>query len=174
MKTTSETSERSVIAEELAALGEVELTGAEPMVDDDIDVTTVGTLVGIATADPASLPGLSPLAQRRVWKRLEGRVAAAAFAPVVDDPHTPAANDSGGWRSVVAGLAVAAGFLLVPRLIAPPSTEAVVASTGGGAVDMGPDARAMLDALGDNGAPRARSMAAAYAQRLAGNGGNTP
>lgn len=184
MKTTTETStfDGSAMAVELAAIGEAELTADELALTgdelaptgDDPDVATVATLVGIGTTDPASLPDLSPLALRRVWKRLEGRVAAAAFAPVVDeDPHAPAANDGRGWRSVVAGLAVAAGFLLVPRLVTPPPTAMPVAETDV-SIELGPEARALLDTLGDHGATRARSMADAYAQRLGENGGNTP
>jgi hypothetical protein len=161
------------IAAELEALGEDPMVAAESdEVMADIDVVTVGTLVAIATTEPSTLPGLSPLSQRRVWKQLQGRVAAAAFAPAHDvDPHEAAANASGGWRAVVAGLAVAAGVIFVPRLAVPEAPLAPLAEASDGA-ELGPSARALLDSLGDSGTARARSMAEGYERRMRTEGGH--
>jgi hypothetical protein len=59
-------------------------------------------------------------------------------------------------------------------MITPPLAEVPAAATSDAAVEVGPQARALLDSLGDQGASRARSMASDYAQRLVGDGGATP
>lgn len=163
---------------ELAALGEAplgpdELTD-ELEVDDDPDVRTVATLVAIAHTDLHEAPPLSELSQRRVWARLEGRIAAAGLArdhalrasgEVVLDPAAPAANSGPGWRSVIAGLAVAA-VLILPRLSSAPAPASSSAAEHASVQALGATARDAVSALGDAGEARARSLASSYATRL--------
>lgn len=168
---------------ELLALGEVPARDHEREVDDDPDVRTVSTLVAIATADVAGQPPLSELSRRRVWAKLEGRIAAAGLAQEhalrtvagAADPAASAANSGPGWRSVIAGLAVAA-VLILPRLSSSPepavdrSPQAREAAQAQGEL-----AREMVSALGDQGEARARGLASSYAARLsAGEGGERP
>lgn len=169
--------DNSRVETELAALGEPAPSRGEHDVEGDPDVRTVATLVAIAHTDPATLPPLSALSRRRVWSTLEGRLAAVAFTPpVVTDPHAPAANVGPGWRAVLLGLAAAA-VLILPRV-----------GAGGAEIDaaeltaaererleqLGAQAREGVAALGDQGEPRARDLAAKYAARLSAHGGETP
>ena len=154
------------IAAELAALGE------EPADDEELavlttpaeahsDVRTVATLVELSTWS-APAQGLLPLERHRVWRRIAQRSPAPSR---VADPDEPAANGFTGWRGLVAGLALVAGVILLPRFEAPvaPSAEDRQAT-----LSMGQAARGVLDTLpGEQDGTRARTLAEGYAERLA-------
>ncbi len=167
------------IAAELAALGEepadddelrfVSMTASDVLADGHVepDVRTVATLVELSTWTPPA-EGLLPLERHRVWQRVAQHVP----APVID-PAEPAANSSQGWRGLVAGLALVAGVILMPRFdsVPPAPTEEQRATTA----SVGEAARAVLDTLpGEQDATRARSLADGYAARLQANRGDTP
>ncbi|MEM9462133.1 MAG: hypothetical protein AAGF11_48710 [Myxococcota bacterium] len=154
------------IAAELAALGE------EPADDDELavlttheqahpDVRTVATLVELSTWS-APAQGLLPLEQHRVWRRIAQRSPAPS---PVSEPDEPAANGFKGWRGLVAGLALVAGVIVLPRFEVPvaPSAEDRQATLG-----MGQAARGVLETLpGEQDGTRARALAEGYAERLA-------
>ena len=166
---------------ELAALGEAPAGVQERDVEGDPDVRTVATLVAIAHADVAAATPLSELSRRRVWAKLEGRIAAAGLAQdhalraVVSDPGARAANAGPGWRSVVAGLAVAA-VLILPRLSTDPDPGPAVSPAEREArIAQGEALRQAVSALGDQGESRARELASSYAARLPHtDGGDRP
>lgn len=171
---------------ELAALGEPPAGMQERDVEGDPDVRTVATLVAIANTDVASAPPLSELSRRRVWAKLEGRIAAAGLAQhhaisahMVADPAATAANAGPGWRSVLAGLAVAA-VLILPRLSAVPDPGASAGAASSPAqrqarVAEGEALRQAVSGLGNQGESRARDLASGYAARLSNaDGGERP
>ncbi len=159
------------IAAELAALGE------EPADDEELavltteahahpDVRTVATLVDLSTWS-APAQGLLPLERHRVWRRIAQRSSAPSRpAPAwMAKPDEPAANGFTGWRGLVAGLALVAGVILLPRFEAPvaPSAEDRQATQS-----MGQAARGVLDTLpGEQDGTRVRALAEGYAERLA-------
>lgn len=151
------------IAAELAALGEA------PLADDELaftatdglhdpDVRTVATLVDLSAWQAPAQP-LQPLERHRVWRRIAQRAPAPAA-----EPFEPAANGGTGWRGLVAGLALVAGVILMPRFSAPPAPSAEDRQA---TLEMGEAARLVLDTLpGDRDGTRARSLADGYAERL--------
>jgi len=160
------------IAAELAALGEApadddELAfvsasalGRQLELPPDPDVRTVATLVELSAWEPPP-QGLSELELHRAWRAITPRMSPPA---TVVDPEGPAANGVPGWRGMVAGLALVAGVVMLPRFDAPPApTEEQRAATQ----SVGEVAREVLDTLpGEQDATRARHLAEGYAERL--------
>ena len=159
------------IAAELAALGEgplgdEELAFVSTTAPGHPDVATVATLVSLSTWQ-APTQGLQPLERHRVWRRIAQRTP----APVAE-PDEPAANGVAGWRGLVAGLALVAGVVLLPRFETPP---APTAEDREATQSMGEAARGVLQALpGEQDGTRARSLAEGYAERLRSGQGIDP
>lgn len=163
--------EEGRIAAELAALGEGPLGAAElkfvasgGSTLADSDVATVGTLIGFG--HPPRLDPLDELATRRVWSAVAGRTAGQS----VSTTDGQAASSSPVMlRTVLAGFAVAASLVLVPRLgpqtdQSPEVRQADLAALSA----LGDQARAGLAKLpGDADTQRASSVADDYAARLA-------
>lgn len=160
------------VARELASLGEAPLDGDEAAfamsgaTASDVDVLNVRALVDLSTAaDPEPL---QPLASHRVWKRIAARGGTALAEPVDASADASATGqvrpNSGVWRALIAGAAVAAGVLLVPRLYAPSKPVARTQASDG---ELGRLARAGLESLpGATDGERARNLAKGYAARL--------
>ncbi|MCH9685314.1 MAG: hypothetical protein K0V04_28015 [Deltaproteobacteria bacterium] len=150
-----------LIAAELAALGE------DPVTDEDFafatkandqDVRTAATLFAIS-AWKAPVEGLLPLERHRVWRQIAQR----APQPVAD-PQQPAANNTAGWRGLVAGLALVAGVALIPSFqgSSVPSKQSLAETQS-----MGDVARLAVEAVpGERDGSRARLLADGYQQRL--------
>jgi hypothetical protein len=155
------------IARELAALGELPVedeeirfhrAGADTRAD--VDVATVATLVSIGHDEPDRRP-LSEIEDRRVWNRVADRLEAGGAAVV-----TRVVGNRSVWRSVVAGLAMAAGVALIPRLV-PDGPAANSAAQQVDAEAIGDAARSGLKSLGDEyDTDRARGVLSEYTARM--------
>jgi|GEM_PF-2180033 len=185
----ADAAEAERIAQELAALGEEPLAeddealafaqslAADPAARPDIDIATVQTLAGWADAVPSD-ESLSELAQARVWRTIELRTKSA------EGSTTPARSRSRTrpvlLGAVVALVAVAAGFVLVPVLSPPPTSQtsptspvakAEPAVTAEELDVLSTQARAGLAALDrlsgePRGTARVEALATDYARRL--------
>lgn len=188
-------SARERIAQELAALGEepldspdddlaLEFALAQGSPHADIDVATVQTLASWAEA-PEPEQGqqdneLSELAQARVWRTIELRGKNSRDTPQVSPAPSTRSLLIG---TIVALVAVAAGVVLVPVLMAdtPASAKSSTVAQAPASITteelgvLSTQARAGLAALDrisgePTGTARVEALAAAYAERLEASG----
>ncbi len=156
------------IAAELAALGEdpvgaaeLQFVATQGATLGDPDVATTGTLIGLGY--PPSLLPLDELAARRVWSSVAERTGSSAAS------HSTSVANPVMLRTVLAGFAVAASLVLVPRLGPQTDRSPEVRQADQEALSvLGDQARAGLATLpGDADTQRATSLADDYAARLA-------
>lgn len=155
------------IARELAELGEqpvdddeVRFHRAGAEVGSDIDVATVATLMAIGHGERDARP-LSQIEDRRTWNRVADRLESAGVVRL-----KRAVGSRSVWRSVVAGLAMAAGVALIPRIV-PDGPAANSPAPQVDAEAIGDAARSGLEALGkDYDTDRAKGVLADYAARM--------
>jgi len=151
------------VERELAALGEAALAPAEEVLLSGSDgeahgeERAIAALVELSTLPPQE--DLSQLERLRIWRRVE------ALRRTVGLQHEEVAPSGGTrWRSVVAGLAVAAGVALWMR---GQPVESARAGDSPSVKALAEEARRGLEALdGATGTKRARTLARNYARRL--------
>lgn len=162
------------IAAELAALGEDPLGAAELQFVatqgatlSDPDVATTDTLIGLG--HPPTLLPLDELAVRRVWGSVAGRTGTVGSSAAPPVTHGASSTNPVMLRTVLAGFAVAASLVLVPRLGPQTDRSPEVRQADQEALSvLGDQARAGLAKLpGDADTERATSLADDYAARLA-------
>jgi dihydropteroate synthase len=167
-----EPSDDVAIAQELAALGELPVeddelrfhrAGADARAD--ADVATVATLVEIGGGEhfEGDTRPLSEIERRRAWNRVADRLESSGHAV------KRAVGSRSVWRSVVAGLAMAAGVAIIPRIVpdGPVANSAPARSSAAEAEAVAEAARSGLEALGDEyDTDRAEGVLSEYADRL--------
>ena len=156
--------DRDRIARELAALGEMppedeELDWArDAEAVGSVDVATTHALFVVAGGE--AIEPLGALDQRRVWKRLAGRLDPLQTKVAGGSDHAPR-------RAWVAILAMAAGVILVTRMAMVGQVSAPGEGDRAAIEALGSTARASLDTLGGTAdGARARALADDYATRL--------
>jgi anti-sigma-K factor RskA len=153
----------SKVERELAALGEAPLAPEEEVLlarsdgETHEEARTIAALVELSTAPPEE--ELSQLDRFRIWRKVE---ASRPAAGALEDEAHPTSLPR--WRSVVAGLAVAAGVALWVR---GQPVERTRASDSPSVKALAEEARRGFAALGGtSGTKRARTLARTYARRL--------
>jgi hypothetical protein len=152
----------STVARELAALGEAALAPEEEELlsrsegETHGEARTIAALVELSTLPPDE--DLSQLERLRIWRKV-----ATSRPTTASQSEEVALSVSSRWRSVVAGLAVAAGVALWVR-------GQPVERTGAGDSSiktLADEARRGLQGIeGTTGTERARTLARTYARRL--------